>query len=117
MSFYFENITEKELDDIKKTLVYTRLRDKKHFLSDDGETMLLSSLSGKQSFGVTDYKDHTKDSDIELKRLIKNKLRCSQRGHFYDSAGEIVKTIVIEGYRGGYRGTFVYKTGLNAFKH
>ncbi len=80
-----------------------------------GESILLQSCySGKQTFGATDYKDHREDTLSMLKNKILP-LKIFQLGHFYDSNGEQVDTLVLSGYHGGYTGTFLYKSGKNAF--
>ena len=98
-------------------------------LNDDGQNIFLSACYCPiQSWGVTDYDDHRKDSLDDLRKLIESKLLgendkgqdvygLSQRGHFYDSEGNPVRTIVVRGYNGGYTGRFVYPSGTNAFNY
>lgn len=109
----YKHITEKEVNKLLKTLVFVKDAPKAiDSVNDDGEShILLQSYSGRQSFGVTDYKDHRNDSLETLKEKVSERLReCrAQRGHFYNEDGTIVDTIVVKGYLGGYTGNFVYK--------
>jgi len=114
----YSSITKEEIDLLLKTIKIVRADlieiDNK---SDDGEShILLSSYSGTQTFGATDYADHRKDTTEQLtKKVVSNLYGFHQRGHFYDSEGNMVDTLVIKGYLGGYTGWFKYKSNKTAF--
>lgn len=85
--------------------------------ADDGQSVFIESFySAIQTWGVTDYKDHRKDSLAQLRKLIEPCLRgkhgSSQRGQYYDSDGNPVRVILVRGYLGGYTGRFLYPSGI-----
>ena len=86
--------------------------------SDLDNMFIAHTYSGVQHFGITDYKDHSRDSAEQLKqRILKNIQDDRQLGHYYDYAGTPVNTIVVSGHLGGVDGYFVYPEGRNAFGH
>lgn len=86
-------------------------------IKDDGNTIFISACYDPiQSFGVTDYNDHRNDSLEQLKNLIEPQLlECHQCGHYYDSEGNPVNTIMVRGHAAGYSGRFIYPSGTTAF--
>jgi len=120
--------SKEEVRKIVSQMTWTKQdKQKKDDLDDDGQGVFVESCySPIQTWGATDYEDHRKDSLAVLRKLIKAKLLgengkgqnvygLSQRGHFYDSEGNPVRTIVVRGYYGGYTGRFVYPSGTTAF--
>lgn len=81
---------------------------------------ILETFSGRNSFDeIKDYKDHRKDTDKQLLKLLKDSQKTShrllQKGNYIDSNGEPVTDLILSGSDCGWTCAFVYKSGKNAF--
>jgi len=121
MKDMYDYPSEKELREIVSNLKWLKQgKQTSNDLNDDGQSKCIEACySPIQSWGATDYEDHRKDTLAMLRKLIKPKFSSeygiSQRGHFYDSNGNPVNTIIVRGYLGGYTGHFIYPSGTTAF--
>ena len=109
----FNSIDEIEAKNIVDNCEWILKSDlKTRDVADDGETrMIMATYSGKQSFGVTDYQDHRKDTLEQLKNKIYKNITNGggQRLHYYENRDQNTpfKKIVVQGYLGGYTGYFI----------
>ena len=117
-SYYYETATEDEVKNILKNANW-KLIEKTNVdnIADDGESnLLLSMYSRKQTFGVTDYKDHREDELEEIRKVIeKRMIECpQQRLNYYDKDDNPLKEFGVKGYLGGYTGYFLNKSWIDS---
>ena len=115
----YDYIKQNEINKIVKGLNWYFQNTPGDNSENDGmDQVIAGCYTGIQTFGCTDYVDHRSDTPSELKKFILKYLAekyCTQRGHFYDSEGQIVKNIIVSGYHGGVVARFIYDSGKTAF--
>lgn len=111
----YDYITKEELAEVLSGLNWHY----KYGNSDDSggvDMAIIESYGGVQTFGITDYREHRNDTTEQLKKLVTKSLdHFYQRGHFYDSEGNMVTDIIVTARLGGYSARFLYPSGTTAF--
>ena len=105
----FEKITPAQ---VKEFLAQVRVHAKATKKDVDPDKLFVKQMtSGVQSFGITDWKDHSDDSSSELERLFREDVRKNryQLGHYLNRDGTWIEDAVVFGLKHGWHGMLVPK--------
>ena len=115
-SEHYETIKKNTLDSLVSDAKWHLVKD----LDNDPDIDFMMSCYSPTSslYGVTDYKDHTRDTLEQSKAEILERLKNhypAQTGNYYNIDGQPFDSIVIKNHTGGYSAYCLWSNGSKSF--